>query len=184
MRALVVYESMFGNTRKVAESVAAGLGTALEQVEVRAVADADVVSVLAADLVLVGGPTHAHAMSRPKTRKAAVDEPARYSAAGTVEPGAGGIGLREWFAGVPASTGRAAAFDTRADAPAPLTGRASRGIAQRLRRNGLTLVDRPQSFVVTKTAELKDGELDRAQEWGRTLARALSAAAPDGRPVG
>ncbi len=174
MRALVVYESMFGNTREIAERVAVGLRSTFERVDVRRVSEADVVSVLHADLVVVGGPTHAHGMSRPQTRKAAVDEPTKYSSTSPVEPGAGGIGLREWFTGLPVCSGAAAAFDTRVDGPAAFTGRASRGIAQRLRRAGFTAADRPQSFLVVKTTGLKAGEADRAEQWGRSLASAAS----------
>jgi hypothetical protein len=44
----------------------------------------------------------------------------------------------------------AAAFDTRVDLPVALTGRASKGIARKLRRHGATLISRPESFLVTK----------------------------------
>ena len=62
MRTLVVYESMFGNTRAIAEAVAAGLTEAAEVVlvPVREVTPAHVHS---ADLIVVGGPTHAHGLS-------------------------------------------------------------------------------------------------------------------------
>lgn len=62
MKALVVYESMFGNTEQVARAVATGLGRHLD-VELVAVANApDTVSDV--DLVVVGGPTHAFSMTR------------------------------------------------------------------------------------------------------------------------
>ena len=172
MRALVVYESVFGDTREVAESIADGLRTGLGHVDVRRVADADVVQVMDADLLIVGGPTHAHGMSRPQTRAAAVAEPKRYHRGEpAIEPGAGGIGLREWFDGLPHTTGAAAAFDTRAAVPPVLSGRASTAIAKRLRRGGYRLVDQPHSFRVTKGGGLKAGEVDRAKEWGLALAR-------------
>jgi Flavodoxin len=170
MRAVVVYESMFGSTRTVAEQVAAGLRTAVDQVDVLRVCDADVATVMAADLLVVGGPTHAHGMSRRRTRQAAANEPTRYNGKGVLEPGAEGIGLREWFRGLPPLSGPAACFDTRADAPAMVTGRASRGIARCLRRAGVALVDQPRSFVVDKAGALKAGETYRAQMWGKALA--------------
>jgi hypothetical protein len=175
MRALVVYESMFGSTREVAERIAAGLRTRMEQVEVFAVAHADVVRVMHADLLVVGGPTHARGMSRPSTRQAAVTEPTTYSASSVVEPDAAGIGLREWFEGLPTMSGPAVAFDTRADVRPVLSGRASKGIAKRLQRGGHHLVDRPQSFLVTRQTGLKPGEAERAEEWGRSLAVAVMA---------
>ncbi|MFI5099771.1 MAG: flavodoxin family protein [Actinomycetes bacterium] len=172
MHALVVYESMFGSTREIAERIAVGLRTGVDKVEVCRVGDADVVRVADADLVVVGGPTHAHGMSRPQTRQAAVSDPAKYGKGAPLEPGADGIGLREWFEGLPAMTGAAAAFDTRADVPAVLSGRAAKGIAQRLRRSGFRLVDGPQGFLIGKESGLKTGEADRAEAWGRALARA------------
>jgi hypothetical protein len=167
MRALVVYESMFGQTRIVAERIAGGLRYVMDDVDVVRVQDADVVRVLQADLLVVGGPTHVHGMSRPRTRQAALDDPAAYGAA-TTEPGAEGIGVREWFEGLPALTGAAAAFDTRADTSSVLSGRASKAIAKQLRKCGLRLVAAPESFLVTR-GRLKDGELTRADLWGQEL---------------
>ncbi|MDN5761333.1 MAG: flavodoxin domain-containing protein [Microlunatus sp.] len=58
MKALVVYESMFGNTEQVARAVAAGLREVLE-VTVREVSDTPIGAVQDVDLVVAGGPTHA-----------------------------------------------------------------------------------------------------------------------------
>ena len=63
MRAVVVYESMYGNTRRVADAIGAGLGTVFD-VTVVPVSQASPVVLADADLVVVGGPTHAHGMSR------------------------------------------------------------------------------------------------------------------------
>ncbi|WP_410659260.1 flavodoxin family protein [Amycolatopsis sp. lyj-112] len=54
MRAMVVYESMFGNTEQVAKAVADGLAP---NAEVDVVNIDDVGSVAEADLLVVGGPT-------------------------------------------------------------------------------------------------------------------------------
>ncbi len=180
MRALVVYESMFGNTRQIAERVAKGLRSTFEQVDLRRVVDADAVLVMHADLVVTGGPTHAHGVSMPQTRQAAAKEPERYGAGAPLEPGADGIGLREWFRGLPRLSGSAAAFDTKLDAPAAFTGRASVGLARRLRRTGLVLVDQPKSFLLVKGGGLKAGEADRAEQWGRAIGEAASKALAQG----
>ena len=80
MKALIVYESMFGNTHAVAEAVAAGLRPAV-QTEVRRVAEVAPEAVAEADLLVVGAPTHVHGLSRPSTRKAAAESAKRPTAA-------------------------------------------------------------------------------------------------------
>ena len=65
MRALIVYESMFGNTHEVANCIADGLRPVYDVSMVR-VGDATDEMVEAADLVIVGGPTHAHGLSGPR----------------------------------------------------------------------------------------------------------------------
>ena len=72
MRAIVVYESMYGNTHRIAEAVAEGLSTAAET-EVVSVHDASKDRLDTADLVVVGGPTHTHGMSHDSTRQAAIE---------------------------------------------------------------------------------------------------------------
>jgi hypothetical protein len=62
MRALVVYTSMYGNTHAVAVSIAAGLSTG-HDVTLAPVTRATPELVAAADLLVVGGPTHLHRMS-------------------------------------------------------------------------------------------------------------------------
>ena len=79
MRAVVVYESMYGNTHQVADAIGAGLRSSFE-VSVVPVSEAGPAVLADADLVVVGGPTHVHGMSRAGTRKAAVQ------AARTIDP--------------------------------------------------------------------------------------------------
>src|SRR5687767_14509631 len=64
MRALVVYESMFGNTSAVATAIATGLSTRMG-VDLVEVAAAPAALDAGVDLVVAGGPTHAFSMSRP-----------------------------------------------------------------------------------------------------------------------
>jgi hypothetical protein len=63
MHALVVYESMFGDTEQVAHAIAEGVGTRAV-VRVVAIGDAPTPVPDTVDLVVVGGPTHAFGMSR------------------------------------------------------------------------------------------------------------------------
>lgn len=174
MRVLVVYESMYGNTRTIAEAIGSGLGADVAVVPVR---EASPERVAIADLVVVGGPTHVRGMSRPATRKAARDAAGKPASTLTLEPGADGLGLREWFASLGTVSCHAAAFDTRIDVRAIFGGRAAPRIARLLRQHGAQLVAPPRSFLVDKQNQLLDGEHVRARAWGEDLARALQRTA-------
>jgi hypothetical protein len=113
-------------------------------------------------------------MSRPTTRTAAAEAVPGPDGALALDPSAPGDGVREWLVALAPQHGRAAAFDTRVDMPALVSGRASKAIAKELRRHGLELVCDPESFLVTKQTHLVGGELERAHEWGRHLAGATS----------
>jgi hypothetical protein len=163
-RALVVVESMFGNTRSLAGAVADGLATRM-QVEVVGVGDAPSVIPRDVELVVVGGPTHAFSMTRPGTRLAAFDQGAK-AHVGT------DIGIREWLAGLDRGTTDplVAAFDTRIR-KAGVPGSAARAATRRLRRLGFRVTAPAQSFYVMGTSgPLLDGELGRARVWGAQLA--------------
>jgi len=167
MRAVVVYESIYGNTHLIADAVARGLG---DETTVVPVADAVSQLVASADLLVVGGPTHVHGMSRERTRTAGIEAAAKDDAL-VLDEDAEGPGLRDWFDAMDDHPGRAAAaFDTRMHGPVVLTGRASKGIAHRLHRHGFALVDEPTSFLVTKDSHLDPDEAERAKRWGETLA--------------
>ncbi len=176
MRSVVVYESEYGNTHLIANAIAEGLRPRGEAIVV-AVPDADAVLAEPADLVVVGGPTHAHGMSRASTRKSAIEAAQKSGSTLVLDDAAAGPGLREWFDATKWVVTNAAAFDTRADMAAALSGRASKGIARNLRRHGATLVADPESFFVTKENTLEPGEEDRAREWGEELLRRVDTAA-------
>jgi len=167
MQALVVYESMFGNTEKIARAIADGLWETFD------VTFADAGSMPRAfgmDLIVVGGPTHAFGMSRPTTREQAAQQ-------GTVRPDATEAGLREYLDCSPSLPGiRAAAFDTKLDKPF-LPGSAARRAQRQLRRLGCRIVLPAQSFLVAATTgPLLAGEEKRARNWGVALASSVAAA--------
>lgn len=174
MRTVIVYESMYGNTRLIAEAVARGLEPGNE-VTVVPVAGATRELLDAADLVVAGGPTHMHGMSRAATRKAAVDASHKHGGQPALDADAQGPGLHDWFGSLGRMSASAAAFDTRLASPAVFTGRASKGIARLLERHGLTLIAQPESFLVTNDNVLRPGEEDRAREWGAELAAKVPA---------
>jgi len=178
MNTLVVYESMFGNTHAVAEAIANGLRPTGD-VRVVPVRDAVADLVAWADLLVVGGPTHMHGMPKSKTREGARERAEKPDSGLTLEPDAVGPGVREWLATLADGHGmQAAAFDTRGDGPAFLTGRASSGIASGLRDLGYRLVTESESFLVDKKQHLLASEAARATEWGATLAAVVSAEMP------
>jgi len=165
MRALVIFESMFGNTRAIAEAIVDGLSSRIHT---------DLIEVAAAPkviddnvgLLVVGGPTHAFGMSRPGTRRTAAEQ------AGGDETSSR-IGQREWLDAVEGGSERvaAAAFDTRLDKPHWIVGSAARAYDKRLRRLGFRVVCPSESFFVAGTAgPLLDGEAERARRWGLKLA--------------
>ncbi|MBT8198175.1 MAG: flavodoxin [Acidimicrobiia bacterium] len=171
MRALVVYESMFGNTQAIAESIAKGLAESMD-VEILEVSSAP--SVIAdIELLVVGGPTHQFGMSRPQSREAAFKETDKALVSES-------IGIREWIKAVRIDVPALACstFDTKVEKP-PLPGAASKKAEKKLRKKGVRIVLEAETFDVDgMTGPLIDGELERAHVWGETLASA--AAVPTG----
>lgn len=175
MTALVVYESMFGSTKAVAEAVAAGLHTAMpvEVVEVGELAatqdggsvDEEVT------LLVVGGPTHAFSMSRASTREDAGKEAPPQGLVST------GVGIREWIETLSVPKGLLfAAFDTKVATP-HLPGSAAKAAAKRLHKKGGTPAVAAQSFAVNGKADgLVEGELEAARAWGRALGSTVATA--------
>lgn len=176
MRALVVYESMYGNTHEVANAIGEGLSGILHT-EVVSVHDASPARLGAVDLLVVGGPTHVHGMSRSTTRQSASEAIAKPDNSLSLDPDAAGDGVREWLESIGESTGAAAAFDTRVDISPILSGRASKGIGKHLQHHGYRLVADPESFLVTKQTHLLPDERERARAWGEQLGRQIVAGA-------
>jgi hypothetical protein len=168
MRAVIVYESMFGSTRMIAEAIGDGMRLGNE-VQVVRITEAHMDILDGADLVVVGGPTHVHSMTRPSTRRGASDYARQRGL--VLEPDATtGPGVREWLTSLGPVHGQGAAFDTRIQAPPAVSGRASKGIDRDLARHGLTPVAPPESFIVNKQSHLVPGEQERARVWGAHLA--------------
>jgi hypothetical protein len=171
-RALVVYESVFGDARAIAHAVADGLSTSVQTdvvsaSEAPAEIDGDV------RLLVVGGPNHALGMPRPTTREGAVKQ------YGAVIPDTG-AGLHEWLETVrlPRDGVSAAAFDTRGSGHPVLSkmDHAARTEEKLLHRAGAQVVAPAEHFFVADTkGPLVEGEEDRARQWGRTLAELVAS---------
>ena len=166
--ALIVYESMFGGTRQVAEAVADGLArsarcTVVEVGDAPTVVDHDV------DLLVIGAPTHAFGLSTSDTRREAQDQT-------TTPVISRELGVREWLAAlvVLSRQTRTAAFDTHVK-KRWVPGSASHKIAHALTHKGVSPAVDPVSFRVEgMIGPLLGGELDRARQWGDTLGHRLT----------
>lgn len=171
----IVYESMFGNTRQVAEAIADGLRPHL-LVRLVPIAQATVVSA-DVDALIVGAPTHAHGLSRPESRAEAVVWARTEQKHLHLDDAFSESGVREWLADEAPRPHRFAAFDTRVDMPRLFTGSAAAAIDHRLAKAGGERLSEPMSFLVDRDSRLEPGQLDRAREWGAELGAKLNAAA-------
>jgi hypothetical protein len=184
----VVYESLFGNTRKVAQAISDGVREAYPHahVECVAVGKASEELIRCTNLLIVGGPTHRRRMATDFSRKRHISRAKKAQAKGgpphELEPGAEGPGLRDLFYRLPQAKKQvyAAAFDTRRGSAS--AGGAGSAIARKLRGRGYELVWNsgiqlnPECFHLDgASGPLRAGEIARAKEWGAQLVRASVA---------
>lgn len=145
MNTLVIYDSKFGNTKKIAEVIANVFGE-YGPVNMMAAADATPDDLMQADMLAMGGPTQAHGAS-----------PAIRMLLDNVVEGALGD--------IPAIT-----FDTRYNMPSFLTGSAAGQIEKMLHKLGCELLMPHESFFISSSeGPLASGELERAAEWARVV---------------
>jgi hypothetical protein len=170
-RALVVFESLFGDAEAIAHAVAEGLSPTIPA-DVVAAADAPAEVPGDVRLLVVGGPNHAMSMPRQSTREGAVKQYGAEIADTTT-------GLHEWLERAQVSGGvSAAAFDTRMDHPKLITkmDHAAKTEEKLLHRLGATLAAPAEHFlVVDAKGPLAHGEEDRARLWGQALAEIVTA---------
>jgi flavodoxin I len=147
MRSLIVYDSWYGNTQQVADAIATGLGNAVRTIRVGDIELGRYLQDL--DLLVVGSPTHG-----------GVTTPVMQDFMKSL--------THEEVKGVPV-----AAFDTRIKGRwLKVIGFASRRIAKQLQQSRGVLMLPPEGFYVEgKKGPLVKGELERATEWGRTVAK-------------
>jgi flavodoxin len=138
----VLYDTVHGNTEAVAHAIGDALDADHEVLVARIGARLGLFDEVG--LLVVGGPTHAHGMSKEMRSFLA-------SADGHLR-------------GLPVAT-----FDTRIDRARLLTGAASGPIGKQLKRRGGVVVGAESFLVRGGQGPLLDGELDRAREWARGL---------------
>lgn len=159
-KTLVVYDSVFGNTEQVAKAIGEALDP-IGGVEVLKVDSVKPEQLTGLNLLVVGSPTRGFrpTASTSNLLKAIPD-----------------YGLR----GV-----KVAAFDTRIDTAdvnsavlnvmVKMFGYAAKPISDRLVKKGGELVIAPEGFFVEdREGPLKEGELERAAEWGKQITETLS----------
>ena len=142
---VILCDSKFGNTMQLAQSMAAALRET-HSVALRT-AHEGIGPNTGFDVLLVGGPTHAHGTSVP---------------------------LKEAVAAIPAAAlkgARVAAFDTRIQIARFLSGSAAASAAKLLKKAGAAIVAPPESFFVTRDDPpvLLPGEMDRAKSWAQAV---------------
>ena len=161
-RALIIVESCFGNTRAIADSVAAGLIDGGVDAQVVDVDEAPSCLPADLDLLILGAPTHNRGLPTAATRAKACAQ------AGS---GKASHGIGEWLetVAIPASID-AAAFDT-VISKGWLSGSAAKAIAKALQRHQGRRTASVRSFVVTASkGPLATGQETDAHSWGRELA--------------
>ena len=147
MKSLVVYDSTFGNTEKIAQSIAAGLKP-LGAVKITKASASALADVEGTGLLIVGSPILG---GRPSSS------------------------MQAFLSGLPAGSldkVKIAAFDTRMTMPiAKLFGSAAVRMEATLKAKGGSSVATPEGFIVMgRSGPLKTGEIERAAEWARSLA--------------
>ena len=153
MKALLVYDSMYGNTEQVARAIADALKPAAE-IEVLKASEAVQNNWSSIELLIVGSPTQGGRATRP---------------------------VLDFLYSIPGdalNNTDVMAFDTRLGAFwVKIFGFAGNRIAGSLKNKGGRLLGQPQGFIVRATrGPLEDGEAERASTWAKeTVAAAKTS---------
>jgi flavodoxin I len=152
MKALVIYDSMYGNTEKIAQAIGDGL---TGEVKVVRVGDMNASELSSFDLLIVGSPVHG-GRATPLIDAFLKQLPAHSLEGKSV-----------------------AAFDTRFESEEQGIGLrilmsviryAAERIAKDLAKKGGRLIAEPEGFIVEdKEGPLKQGELERASMWAKAM---------------
>lgn len=141
MKVLVVYDSVYGSTEKIARAIGSAING---EVKVLRVGEAKPADVDALDLLVIGSPTQG---GRPTQA------------------------MQDFLTKIDAKGISVASFDTRMTAKwVKIFGYAAGKIADSLKKKGGNLVASAEAFYVTGgKGPLKEGELERAASWGKEL---------------
>ena len=164
MKAIVVYESHWGNTAAVARAIAEGMGP---DVRALSTAEASGAALAGVDLIVAGAPLLGFNLPSESMVKSLASTPGR----DPKPPDLSHPAMRTWLDALGKGHGRGAVFETRIWwSP----GSAAKAILRLLEGAGYGAAAKPQKFIVQgKYGPLRDGELERAKQWGAELARAM-----------
>ena len=146
MKTLIVYDSFYGNTEKIARAIATAL-TPSGEVKVLRPSEVNPAELSSVDLLIIGSPTQG----------------------GKQTPA-----IQEFLSKIPANAMKnvsVASFDTRLSTRlVGIFGYAAGKIAESLKRKGGNLILPPEPFFVKgREGPLKDGELERAAAWAKKI---------------
>jgi flavodoxin I len=158
MKTLIIYDSAYGNTEKIAQAVAESIRS---QVTLVRIGEKDMELLKGVELLIVGSPTQK--FQPTEAIKAYLNNLQKRTLNGVM----------------------VAAFDTRLDMDTVKNstfrwmlntgGFAARKIARKLVKKGGRLIAQPEGFIVLEMeGPLKDGELERAGEWGKKILALVS----------
>lgn len=153
MKVFIVYDSVYGNTKSIAEAMINGIGSNREP-KITKVQEATVADLEGIDLLIVGAPNHGGTFTEP---------------------------LKNFFASIPADGlkgVKAAAFDTSfviekqgafVRVIMKIFGYAAPKIATILGTKGAEILKSEVFYVLETEGPLKEGEIERASLWAAAL---------------
>ena len=145
MKALVVYDTQYGNTEKVAGAIAGGISGGAE---VHRITEIDPANLKGIELLVIGGPTQGGRATQV---------------------------MQDFLSKIPDASLKgidAAVFDTRlTNKLVGMFGYAAGRIEKAMKEKGATIVAAPEGFFVKGAkGPMKDGEIERATEWAKKIA--------------
>ena len=163
MKVVVVYESLWGNTAAIARSIAEGVGPDAVVLTTDEATDS---AIQGADLIVAGAPLLGFTLPTEDMLEG-IRKDKSAPPADLAHPS-----MRSWLETVPDGSGLCCGFETRIWwSP----GSAAKKCSEGLRSHGYSAAAKDERFIVTgKYGPLKDGELERAREWGAQLAKMLA----------
>lgn len=152
-RALIVYDSFFGNTEKIAEAIVSLIGTGASAVRVQDILPEQLNGL---ELLIVGSPTRGFRPSEPIQKFLNAPE----------FPNLEGVKVAAFDTRLVLETINSKFFRFMVDKG----GYASKSIAGKLRKKGGLLIAEPEGFFVTgESGPLKEGEEIRAGLWAKAF---------------